>query len=201
MSEFKTVKLLRGHWPEEGKKIAPGTVIDMPADLADELIAKGIAEGDADQPPTHPVYEGMTAELKAALEIDLDALVEYRANQSEATRNIYEGDFRRFETWCKSVGEKAMPTKPETLCRYLITLAKEGKELGTLRRAASAISFIHALSRKPPTSDALVSAVMSELKHKYYAARLEHDVKLGGMAGAMAKRQLAKLGRREKLSA
>lgn len=44
MKKLAPVTLIRDYWPEEDKRIAAGTTLEMPAAEAKRLIAAGVAE-------------------------------------------------------------------------------------------------------------------------------------------------------------
>lgn len=59
------------------------------------------------------------------------------------TRRAYEGDLRRFATWCTAVGLAAMPAAPGTVALYLRALADDGRKMSTIERALAAICTAH----------------------------------------------------------
>lgn len=101
---------------------------------------------------------------RAAITLDSlsDAARAYAASsRSPNTARAYEGDLRRFASWCREHGFAAMPASPQTVGLYLTALAERGKRPSTIRRAKAAIAQAHRLAGHdpPPTDDARVRSV------------------------------------------
>lgn len=63
---------------------------------------------------------------------------------AETTLTQYRGQWRRFVTWARAQGVRALPAEPAHLAAYLTDrLAREGRQPATLRAAAAAIASIH----------------------------------------------------------
>ncbi len=104
---------------------------------------------------------------------DLAPLVE-RTRQSlhdavpPNTRRAYEGDLRRFASWCTGVGLAAMPASPETIVLYLRHLADAPHRVSTIERALAAICTAHVRAGLPspwqhPLIDDMRTALRREL--------------------------------------
>lgn len=78
------------------------------------------------------------------------------AATTTTTRRLYLNRLTLFASWCAARGARAMPTDPEVLRLYLVSLAAEHKALSTLDVSMAAITLAHrALGHDPPTSDEL----------------------------------------------
>ena len=62
---------------------------------------------------------------------------------AEATTNAYEGDLRRFESFCKALGVSWFPATPRTVALYVADLDLRGRKPSTISRALAAISQLH----------------------------------------------------------
>lgn len=63
--------------------------------------------------------------------------------KADNTRRAYDGDWRRFESWCDAQKLAPMPAEPPTVALYLAALSSAGAKVSTIARAASAISSAH----------------------------------------------------------
>ncbi|MFK7990874.1 MAG: tyrosine-type recombinase/integrase [Sandaracinaceae bacterium] len=80
--------------------------------------------------------------------------------RSPETRRAYDGDWRRFAAWCRSLGRAPFPAEPDSVALYLTELAARGRKLATLRRARAAISVAHRGVPERPTHHPAVADVI-----------------------------------------
>ncbi len=59
------------------------------------------------------------------------------------TRRAYEGDLRRFASWCTSAGLTAMPATAGTIALYMRSLADSGRGIATIERGLAAVCTAH----------------------------------------------------------
>jgi integrase len=67
----------------------------------------------------------------------------FEAGQNANTLRAYEGDWRRWESFCRRNGLLALPADPRVVLLYLTHLHQEGKKESTILRAAASISQAH----------------------------------------------------------
>jgi site-specific recombinase XerD len=132
-----------------------------------------------DGAPTRQNREPLVLEppgpASAALAVhQLDAAVgDYAAAARAAnTWRAYRSDFAAFERWCaaQTPVERALPTTPLTLARYLAAHAPRRRP-ATLARWCSAIAAAHVLAGHPsPTRDDQVRTVLSGIRRTHTVA-------------------------------
>jgi integrase len=96
--------------------------------------------GDEIGPP-EPAQDLDTARVLELLQQDADGFVLQAI--AESTREIYAGNWKRFEAWCCDHGQVPLPASPDTLALYITHLVKLGLGYGTLRRVLFAIARAH----------------------------------------------------------
>jgi len=110
----------------------------------------------------------LPAELTATLELAADFA---KASKAKATQDVYESDFRIFESWCRSRGLSALPATAESLCAFLADQATLGKRASTLGRRLAAVRYFHrAAGYETPTADEKVKQVLSGVRRTIGAA-------------------------------
>jgi integrase len=94
--------------------------------------------------------------------VDLSALRErsealQRFTRSRKTISDYSSDWRQFERWCLTAGQRPMPADPSAVQLYITwMLDQRQRKITTAERHVSAISYFHrAAGLKSPTSPAL----------------------------------------------
>ena len=85
------------------------------------------------------------------------------ASRAASTRRAYDGDWRRFSTWCEARGAPALPARPELVAVYLSALAAAGKAPPSVGRAQAAIAHIHARAGHVPPHRAEGGMVIAEV--------------------------------------
>lgn len=141
---------------------------------ADTLrVAEGGPQG-APNTPGYPTSEGSSLMVPPAegTPAALAGLVE-RARQTVAgavpanTQVAYEGDLRRFASWCTAVGLAAMPAEAGTVALYMRHLADEGRKVSTIERALAAICTSHVRAGYPsPWSAPIVADMRAGLRRE-----------------------------------
>ena len=97
-----------------------------------------------------------------------------RASRAASTLTAYAADWRRFDTWCSSVGRGSTPASPSTLAEYLGELARRGQRPATIERARVGIGQAHALRGLPsPAKDPLISELMKGVRRTLGVAQKE----------------------------
>ena len=88
-----------------------------------------------------------------------EAAEDVKAGIADATRNAYEGHFKKFAQWCATVGRRPLPAAGDTVTHYISHLtrtarAKTGKPYGpaTLDSIIAAIRTVHR-DRKLPVPE------------------------------------------------
>lgn len=85
----------------------------------------------------------------------------------ESTIRAYRFDFERFTNYCEEHQESALPTNPETICRYIQKLIQDGKSSASIRRLMACMTTIHKLNRfHDPTKDPDVILEMRRMHRK-----------------------------------
>ena len=115
-----------------------------------ETTATGTSQTSA--PLTPAFSEGEIAAARSYVE----------ASRAASTRQAYDGDWRRFSTWCRERGALALPASPELVAVYLSALAKAGKAPPSIGRAQAAIAHIHARAGHMPPHRAEGGMVIAE---------------------------------------
>jgi site-specific recombinase XerD len=88
------------------------------------------------------------------------------------TKRAYRGDWDRFVAWCIDVGTDYLPASSQTVAAYLVRLAREGRRVSTVERAAAAISQAHQMAGEvPPTSSVVVRETMKGLRREVGTAQ------------------------------
>lgn len=101
-------------------------------------------------PPPRPI-----AEIDA-----LRAQFEFAAH-APSTRRGYSHEMSTFAAWCRAVGAAPLPATPDTVARYLVERAAQGRKSGTLRYFLSAVALAHrAIGQPSPTEDIAVERAM-----------------------------------------
>lgn len=103
----------------------------------------------------------------------VDAASAYAASsRAKNTERAYQGDLRRFASWCRQEGVQALPASPQSVALYLTFLAEDGRRPSTIRRAKSAIAQAHRLRGidPPPTDDARVRQVERGIRRQFGTA-------------------------------
>ena len=102
-----------------------------------------------------------------AFPADLVASAKAYAKNSKAssTQKAYKADWQRFEAWCRSKGQPALPAAPEVVALYLAARADAGRKPATLARELAAICEAHRSAGKPsPRESAGVRAVLKGIR-------------------------------------
>ncbi|MGW4371347.1 hypothetical protein ACWEKT_37480 [Nocardia takedensis] len=117
-------------------------------------------------PPPVSVGEGVVDEDAAAVAAFQDKAV--AAN----TRRTYASGWRRFESWCREKDRVALPASPETVARFVASLARErgadgefavrASTIGTWCAAIGAIHFRHGYS--DPAADPAVRRTLRGIR-------------------------------------
>ncbi len=88
-----------------------------------------------------------------------------QASKAPNTLRTYASQWRKFSTWCDSVGIEAMPSSPETVAAYITALADSGRKSGTISKSLAAIAFAHRTRQHPnPTADDRVRQVFEGIR-------------------------------------
>ena len=75
---------------------------------------------------------------------EIDAARGYvEASRAASTRRAYDGDWRRFSTWCQARDAPPLPADPALVAVYLSALAVAGKAPPSIGRALAAIAHTH----------------------------------------------------------
>ncbi len=145
----------------------------------DAIAAKGLAmtpsigpERPSDQPVIPPKAE---ARDERGAELLKEALI-----GTVNTRNTYIVRWRSFTDWCDSTGLNPLPASPDTVIRYLETLASSTSgsasipSFATLRLAASVITKVHELGEyRSPCKDRSIKGTLKRLEFKLAKPRAE----------------------------
>lgn len=119
----------------------------------------------------------------AELEELLEAAHEYvRSSRAANTVRAYQSDWRAFSSWCEHRQRRPLPAEPETICLYLVALARTGAHAVTIQRRLAAISQAHgAAGHLPsPTSDWRVREVMKGIRRRHGVAPRQQKAPLTG---------------------
>lgn len=114
----------------------------------------------------HGPADGLPAALPARLQAELVALMDEAqryadAAQAQNTSRAYASDWRQFQAWCDRYGAQALPATAAVVTLYLVSLAKRGLAVSTVRRRAAAIARAHRLAGQvSATSDPTVVGVL-----------------------------------------
>ncbi|MCW2944563.1 MAG: putative integrase/recombinase [Actinoallomurus sp.] len=104
-------------------------------------------------------------------ELSPDAAAAVAAGIPASTRRAYEGDWRRFASWCSVAGRVALPASAETVTEYATHLAYGlGLKPATIDRALSSIRVAHRSAGETPPDLIGARKVLAG-----YTARLAHD--------------------------
>ena len=128
-----------------------GTVIPEFASVSEtETVGGSLVVAGPRRDATHDGILSVTPAGVVASRDDLAALAD-RATiyaegaRADATRKAYQGDWRRYETWCTGHGLAALPSDPRTVGLYLAS-AGETHAPATLNRWMSSIAVAHTLA-------------------------------------------------------
>ena len=99
---------------------------------------------------------------------------------SEYTRNTYITQWNAFADWCDAGGLNPLPASPDTVVRYLETLAKSrprsrsSPSFATLRLVASVITKVHDLAgHRSPCKDRSVRDILKKLQFTLTQPRVD----------------------------
>ncbi len=110
---------------------------------------------------------------------------------TEPTLKALEGDFARFQAWCRAAGEEPLPTQPATVAAYVSGLAAAGRCAATVRRYLASLAHLHrALGHPDPTGDHSVRLALRRLS----LARPARPSRPAPIDQAIVERLLAPLG-------
>ena len=109
-----------------------------------------------------------------------------RAATPETTRKAYAGDMRRFVAFCESQDVQALPATPETVIRYVTSLAAQKRKLSTIKRATAAIAKAHRTAGlESPTTSEGVKLALRGIAREHHAAQKKAPPVLVAEAKAM----------------
>ena len=87
--------------------------------------------------------------------------------RSESTRRNYRSQWRAWSQWAEYRGVSALPAHPDMVEAYLSERAEFGHKSSTLRTAASAIAFVHAMNEIPSPVNHNVRETLKGLSDQY----------------------------------
>lgn len=123
------------------------------------------AESSESWPEDAPPF----AALLATAEIE-QAKIYGRAAKSARTRREYERDWADFERYCVARNLNSLPAEPQTVARYVASLAAVLK-IATIRRRSVSISQLHQeRGLNSPTSHKLVREVLAGIANTHGTA-------------------------------
>lgn len=111
------------------------------------------------------------------------------ASVPQNTRQAYANDWRRFETWCATVGRTALPCTSETLAEYVSHLADLGRAPASIMRATASIRVIHKLGGHYPPDTLAARAVVKSYRND----RADAGVPNENPGAALTVKQLRKI--------
>ena len=119
------------------------------------------------QPVPHPSGYALPPQGMSLLD-----LVRIRAalerSTSANTRRAYDQAWRRWVTWSRARGVRAMPATPELAAAFLTELADQGLSVATLRLQKAALSRAHrSLGHPDPTDTEGVRGVMAGITREH----------------------------------
>lgn len=95
-----------------------------------------------------------------------------RDGKAAATWEAYEGDLRRFQTWCEAQGRDSLPADVETVAAYVDWQAQAGYAVATIGRRLTSIAWAHkAAGHDSPTEHPLVRQVVRGVRRKLGVAQ------------------------------
>ncbi len=84
-----------------------------------------------------------------------------------STLRAYRADMAEFIRYCEDESLCALPTAPETVAAFLLSVTGAGPKSATIRRKISSISAIHRLSNLPdPTKHAEVKIALRKMHRR-----------------------------------
>lgn len=90
------------------------------------------------------------------------------------TREAYGGDWKAFETWCRSSGLGSLPAEPAVVVMYITSLATSGKRVATISRVLVSISQKHKMAdHQSPTSSAQVLELMKGIRRSLGTSQIQ----------------------------
>lgn len=109
-----------------------------------------------------------------------------RDGKAEATWRAYEGDLRRFQTWCGEHGRGSLPADVETVAAYIDDLAERGYAVATIGRRLTSIAWAHKTAgHEPPTEHQLVRQVMRGVRRRLGVAQRQVEPIVGDVLRTM----------------
>lgn len=77
-----------------------------------------------------------------------------KSARSDATLRAYQSDFKQYSCWCDVNGFKALPSTPDQISLYLISMRDGGMKSSTIRRHITSIRIVHKTAGfEPPTNE------------------------------------------------
>jgi integrase len=107
-----------------------------------------------------------TAGALVAYEAELDAVRSFAANEkAESTRRAYTSGVRLFTAWCRERGLCPLPTEPETVGRYISSIACDGLSVSSIGQRLAGIAYAHKLAKLPsPCGSEEVRVVLAGIR-------------------------------------
>jgi site-specific recombinase XerD len=69
--------------------------------------------------------------------------------RGDGTRRAYRSAWRRYETWCRSLGREPLAADPDTIAMYVVRCADDELAVSSIRVALAAIRTAHLLAGMP----------------------------------------------------
>ncbi len=109
------------------------------------------------------------------IQILIDASRGFAAqSKASSTQRAYRGDWKAFDTWCRTSGLLSLPAEPATVVLYLSHLAGSGKKVATISRTLVSIRQAHKMAGHPsPTSAFLVLETMKGIRRSIGTAQIQ----------------------------
>ena len=114
------------------------------------------------------LQQASETQLPATVETELQAARAFAlASKARSSRRAYSSDWRQFEAWCSARGLDSLPSRQDTVSRYLADMANQGYSPNTIGRRSAAIGYRHRLENlEPPTNSEMVKAVISGIRRE-----------------------------------
>ena len=109
-----------------------------------------------------------TSESLPTIAPEMQDVSEYfAASIAPATKRAYRACAKDFSAWCELNQVRVMPASPETVARYLASLAKGGKKVATIQQRLAAIRWAHEThGYDSPTAAKGVRATMAGIRRQ-----------------------------------